>query len=366
MVPSNTNFDSSRLSKFSIIGFLLSEIGLGQAARNLVHALKAEGLSYSLANIYLEGRSNDAEFLSECHPYESGNIDITVAGLADAGTLQREIRRLGLGKKSYFYVLWELDRLPYLSFEALKKYDGVIAPSTFVANAASNFLGIDIPIVKMPVKIPESIPANTISNGKLRIFSSLDFDSLAPRKNPQGVLDAFSAAFPMKQFDDVELVLKVRGVTDSGTRSMLHNYADKDSRIVVIDKTFSRSEMDALMNTCNVYLSMHRSEGFGFGPAEALAAGKIVVSTDYGGTRDFINSSTGFPVPYKLVPLKTDEYPFWENQLWADPSIEAAAQSLRDIYSHYESALERAKKGHQFMLAEHSFAAAGKALRAFL
>jgi glycosyltransferase involved in cell wall biosynthesis len=353
--------------KFSVIGFLLSEIGLGNAARNIVHALRQENLPHNLVNIYMEGRSNDKEFLSECRLYESGNNDIVVSGLADADIIFQELKKLGSGRRSLLYLLWELDRLPYTVFAGLKNYDGVIAPSTFIANAASNFLGVDVPLVKMPVRISKTILSNAISDGKLRILSSMDFDSFAPRKNPQGVLEAFSAAFPVGKFNDVELVLKVRGgLSDSLARKMLHEYAAMDRRIIVIDKTLDRIQMDSLINTCNVYLSLHRSEGFGFGPAEALAAGKIVVSTDYGGTCDFINPYTGFPVAYKLVPVKTGEYPFWENQLWADPIIESAAQSLKEIYLHYELALERAKKGRDLMLMEHSFEVAGKALRALL
>ena len=53
--------------------------------------------------------------------------------------------------------------------------------------------------------------------------------------------------------------------------------------------------MDALMQSCDVFISLHRSEGFGFGAAEALAAGKAVVATDYAGTTDFITADTGYP-----------------------------------------------------------------------
>jgi glycosyltransferase involved in cell wall biosynthesis len=190
----------------------------------------------------------------------------------------------------------------------------------------------------------------------------MDFDSFPSRKNPQGVLDVFAAAFPSNQFNDVELLLKVRGTNDKGSRELIQGYAARDKRIKIIDQTLGRNEMDALINASNVYLSMHRSEGFGFGPAEALASEKIVVSTDYSGTCDFINSDTGYPISYRLVPVKPVEYPHWENQLWADPFIESAAQSLRDIYDHYEDAQERAKNGRKLMIQQHSFAAVGKVI----
>jgi glycosyltransferase involved in cell wall biosynthesis len=111
---------------------------------------------------------------------------------------------------------------------------------------------------------------------------------------------------------------------------------------------------------------MHRSEGFGLGLAEALALEKIVVSTDYGGTCDFISPSTGYPVAYKLVPVGTGEYPFWENQLWADPLVESAVQSLRHIYDHYDSAIERAKNGRNLIMSQHSLESVGTSLKSLL
>jgi glycosyltransferase involved in cell wall biosynthesis len=350
---------------FSLIGFLLSEIGLGQAARNIAHSLKSENLSMNLVNIHLEGRANDQEFTSECGPYEPGNINFIVCGLDLIGNIYSAMQESGSGIKNYLYPFWELDRLPYSKFKELNSYDEIIAPSSFIANAFSSFIGKDIKVIPLPVRIPKIVHSNDIKGDILKIYSSMDFDSTVARKNPQGILDAFNAAFP-KKYDDVQLILKVRGGNDLGSRNMLQAYCSKDSRIKVIDQTLSRIELDALEDATNVYLSMHRSEGFGFGPAERLASEKIVVSTDYGGSRDFINSSTGYPVDYKLIPLKPGDYLHWENQLWAEPMIDSAVHALRDIYDHYDQALERAKKGRQLMLDQHAFSVAGKALKCLL
>ena len=352
-------------SSFSVIGFLLSEIGLGTAARNIVHALKCANLPTNCVNAHLEGRANNQGFASECSPYKPGSINFVVCGLDLVGSLYQEIQKSGSGIKNYLYPFWELDKLPYSKFEELSYYDEIIAPSSFIANALSDFLGKDIKTIPLPVQIPNTVLPNNIQDGILRIYSSLDFDSTVARKNPQGVLDSFKIAFPAN-YDDVELILKVRGVNDLGAREMLRAYAARDSRIRIIDETLSPNEMDKLVGICNIYLSLHRSEGFGLGPAEALASEKIVVSTDYGGTTDFINPNTGYPVNFKLMPVKPGEYPFWENQLWAEPSIESAASSLRDIYDHYDRALERAKNGRELMLNQHSFKVAGQRMKALL
>ena len=351
--------------RFSLMGYILSEIGLGQAARNIAHSLKSENLPINLVDYHLEGRSNEKEFKSECGPYEAGNINFVVSGIDFAGIFYAAIQKSGSGIKNYLYPFWELDRLPYIKLKELNSYDEIIAPSSFIANAFSNFIGKDVKTIPLPVRIPKTVHSNDIKGGILKIYSSMDFDSSVARKNPQGILDAFNAAFPRK-YDDVHLILKVRGGNDLGARNMLQAHCSRDSRIKVVDQTLSRIELDAMLDASNVYLSMHRSEGFGFGPAEAMASEKIVVSTDYGGSRDFINSSTGYPVDYKLIPVKPGEYSYWENQLWAEPMIDSAVYALRDIYDHYDRALERAKKGRNLMIDQHDFGVAGKALKKLL
>ncbi|MBT8636329.1 glycosyltransferase family 4 protein [Polynucleobacter paneuropaeus] len=217
----------------------------------------------------------------------------------------------------------------------------------------------------MPVKIPKTFAPNKIASSKLRIYSSMDFDSAVSRKNPLGVLDAFKLAFPLK-YKDVELILKIRGALHPQLRLILESYLLNDPRITIIEKTLTRAEIDELTQSCNIYLSMHRSEGFGFGPAEALACAKIVVCTDYGGTRDFINGKTGFPVEYQLTPVKPNEYPFWENQVWAEPSLESAALALRSVYDDYEKACRKAEMGRSLLLKNYSYEVIGALMKDLL
>ncbi|MDH6504778.1 glycosyltransferase [Polynucleobacter sphagniphilus] len=352
-------------SKFSVIGFLASEIGLGQAARNVANAIKSQNIPINLVNIYLEGRSNATEFYKECEAYEPGNTNILISGIDGIHGLDSQLKQMGSGSKNYLYLFWELDKIPSSKLSELNSFDEVIAPTSFIANAVSRALEREISTIPLPVPIPENYEPNRIRDGVLRIYASMDFDSWVSRKNPQGVLDAFNAAFP-KSFDDVRLIVKVRGENDGGFRDALESYRLNDHRIHIIDYTLPRDEIDVLINDCNVYLSMHRSEGFGLGPAEALVREKIVVSTNYSGTVDFINSQTGFPVDFRLRALEPQEYCYWENQSWAEPVIESAASALREIYENFDRALERAKFGRMLMLRNHSYGAAGRAFRSLL
>lgn len=122
------------------------------------------------------------------------------------------------------------------------------------------------------------------------------------RKNPQAAVRAFRDAFA-PGLRDVELVVKTRGDRDDGLRQWLATEAEADGRIRIVDRTLDRAGMDALMAGCDAFISLHRSEGFGFGGGEALAAGKAVVATDSSSTTDLIGPATGYPVAYRLYPV---------------------------------------------------------------
>jgi glycosyltransferase involved in cell wall biosynthesis len=125
----------------------------------------------------------------------------------------------------------------------------------------------------------------------------------------------------------------------------------------------NKAQVHNLMSECNVYLSLHRSEGFGLGPAEAMTLGKIVIATDYGGTRDFVNPQTGFPVQFELIPVGLKDYVYPENQVWAEPDTDHAASILQYVYQNYDEACKIAEYGRESLNKTHSVEAVSKLIR---
>jgi glycosyltransferase involved in cell wall biosynthesis len=84
---------------------------------------------------------------------------------------------------------------------------------------------------------------------------------------------------------------------------------------------------------------LHRSEGFGFGIAEAMALGKPVIATAYSGNLDFATSSNSCQVSYHLREITSDDHIFNEGvsevyesgAIWADPDIDQAARWMQLI-----------------------------------
>ena len=112
------------------------------------------------------------------------------------------------------------------------------------------------------------------------------------------------------------------------------NKPQNDPRINVIDTLLSRNEISALIESHHVFLSLHRSEGLGLGCAEALAAGNAVIATDYGGSAEFIGTSTGFPVTWSPVQVGSEDYVLSGDSTWAEPSVGHATELLRSIYEN--------------------------------
>lgn len=137
------------------------------------------------------------------------------------------------------------------------------------------------------------------------VFYNFDLGSSCGRKNPEGALRAFAAAFagdPRAKF-----AMKVMGAKKhSAAFARLMQLAEElgaRGQVVAVTDYLPQRELYALTNACDVYLSLHRGEGFGLGVAEAMSLGKAVIVTDHSGTSEFCRPDTALLVPYEIVPV---------------------------------------------------------------
>jgi glycosyltransferase involved in cell wall biosynthesis len=197
-----------------------------------------------------------------------------------------------------------------------------------------------------------------LPEGRFLFLFSLDLASFRSRKNPEAVIAAFRRAFPTGA-ENVGLVIKVHGSNSFDDQRTLLPQETADPRIFVIDKDLRRPQVDALTGLADCFVSLHRSEGFGFGMAEAMALGKPVIGTDYSGNTDFLTEATGFPVAYRLITVPPGAYPGYEDQVWAEPDLEQAAWLMRQVVAGNGGVAERSDAGRRYMAEHHSAAAVG-------
>jgi glycosyltransferase involved in cell wall biosynthesis len=158
---------------------------------------------------------------------------------------------------------------------------------------------------------------------------TFDVSSQLGRKNPLGLVRAFRRAFPSPQ--GVALVLKLTNAEyDRAAVRVLQDEA-AEAGATLLAGYMSREELGSLMHCADCYVSLHRSEGYGIGIAEALALGKPVIATGYSGNADLMTPENSYPVNYRLVPVDRDHGPYLRGYRWAEPDLEHAAALMRQV-----------------------------------
>jgi glycosyltransferase involved in cell wall biosynthesis len=206
-----------------------------------------------------------------------------------------------------------------------------------------------------------------LDEGRFYFIYSFDYFSFPQRKNPLGVLRAFREAFPDLNAN-IGLVIKSTGSEDHHPpiRRAIREAQAADPRIVVIDRGMDRREMLGLIRACDCYASLHRAEGFGLGMVEAMMFGRPVIGTAFSGSTDFLSEETGFPVPYKLRPVRSGEYVWTSGQVWAEPDHSSAVRLMRQVYEEPGLRQARAAAGQAFARARYGPEAVGAAVEAAL
>lgn len=154
------------------------------------------------------------------------------------------------------------------------------------------------------------------------------------RKNPEGCLAAFARAFAGDA--KCRLLLKVssavRYPSELRRIEVLAQQLGIHSQLRIVSTFVSDAEIAGMTDACDVYMSLHRGEGFGLGMAEAMSLGKAVVATAYSANTEYCKADNSIQIPYKIVPIppECDEYHYGIRE-WADPDIDVAAKALVEL-----------------------------------
>ena len=102
--------------------------------------------------------------------------------------------------------------------------------------------------------------------------------------------------------------------------------------------------------------------GFGFNMADALALGRPVIATAYGGNLEFMADVDEWLVPYELIAVGEGQHPYPSDAQWAAPDIDAAAALMRTLFDDPAGARDRAEQVGRQITATFSLARAGAAI----
>ena len=169
-----------------------------------------------------------------------------------------------------------------------------------------------------------------IEEDRFVFLCTFDFFSIVERKNPFGLIEAFSRAFAERR--DVELIIK----TTNGRRrpsqfERLRVATNGLANVRVVDDYFCRADQMALLREIDALVSLHRSEGLGLHFAEAMALGTPVIATRYSGNLDFMDDDNSYLVDATLVPIQYGEGIYPASATWAAPDLDQAADIMRHV-----------------------------------
>jgi glycosyltransferase involved in cell wall biosynthesis len=362
--------DSARSSKtegVAILGLFRDTLGLGTSARRMAQSLKSAGYPLTLHDVRLPDREADfdIEGLADGPPaYRDLIIHLNPPELLKLGT-----RYLQFDPTRHYligYWAWELPVFPAIWAPGLNCVHEIWTPSQFGADHYKD-------LVRKPVRvIPHAVPINDIFRNDARkqlglptdrfiFLMAFDTDSFPMRKNPDGVVRAFTDAFPSRTDSSPILVIKMHGHRNrnQALRELLQKARD-DSSIFVIDEVFTETQIRHLQAACDCYVSLHRSECFGLNIAECMAAGKLTIVTNFSGNTDFTTAQNSILIPYAMRVVQPDEYHDGRGQWWAEPNHEAAVEAMRWAVANPGPAEQLAHKAKADMTSNHSFDRIGK------
>jgi hypothetical protein len=223
-----------------------------------------------------------------------------------------------------------------------KAFDEVWLPSRFCQEACADSIPVSVRVMPHAVMAEQGTWSKTeldLPENSFIFLFMMDGLSNFDRKNPLGLISAYREAFPL-QSEEQCLVVKVKNLTQAQA-VMLQTAAAGRHDIRIIDRSFSGDQIASLIQHCDAYVSLHRSEGFGLTLGEAMARAKPVIATGYSGNVDFMNKDNAFLVQSSLVRLQTPNGMYPKGTLWAEPDLRAAAGLIQFLRENHE---ERQKK----------------------
>jgi hypothetical protein len=262
------------------------------------------------------------------------------------------------GTRRIGYWVWELPRAPSDWLRLTRGFDEIWAPSPFVASALA---GAHCPVRYLPYPMRDLAgvaPARAQFGlpEKAVIFLALaDANSSFTRKNPLGALTAYEAAFP-EPGGGAMLLVKLQGAGAAGRLAPIRDAAARRPDIHIVDRVLSDHDMDRLVASADVLVSLHRAEGFGLPLAEALSMGRAVLATGWSGNLAFMAGIEAALVGSRLVPVADPDGVYAApGQHWAEPDIAAAAERMKALAADIGLRREIAEQGRRQVAALRSF-----------
>ena len=326
----------------AIAGEFSQPSGLGEGARLMARAVHGLGLPvWSLdvpSPIYRKGGGRKG---GDRTGVDATAMDIPPFGAplvlhVNAPFLPLALMRLGRGltrgRRIIGYWAWELPVVPPEWHGGRGFVHEVWVPSRFTAAALEPLMPGRVRVVPPALAMAPPNPsaldraAFGLPDSAVIVLMSFNMASSFERKNPLAAIQAFRLAFGERS--DRLLLVKVLHADHAPADFARLLQAAQAPNIRVETRAMPDRDRHALTAVSDIVLSLHRSEGFGLVPAEAMMLGRSVIATAWSGNMDYMDRDNAALVGYRLVPA-SDDRSVYRNASWAEPDLGDAVTHLR-------------------------------------
>lgn len=346
-----------------IIGNVRGESGMGQSLRCFAAGCEATGVPYA----FLDSRSrNPSRRLASAPAGTADNptglrANMLYMPLEQVGHMLASLGEQALrGRYNILMPFWELATCPAEWRHAASSVQELWAPTRFIEDALATLGPLPTQVLHMPPCVPTPRP-RTLTRSEAGLpqdaflfFFSFDFFSYPERKNPLAVVAAFREAFPRGTEATSLLISAMNADERSPYWQRLRAAVATDPRITLLSRPMAHDEVLGLCRLSDCYVSLHRSEGFGYGPAEAMLLGKPVILTNYSGPCDYARPDNACLVNFSLIDVGPNDYIHHEGRTWADPDVSHAAWHMRQLAANPTMAAEVGRRGRQVISDQHA------------
>ena len=353
--------------ELTIVGHPWAPIGMGEQMRSHIMAGRALMLNQRVYDVFRYAQRVDpahAQILDglEVDTLPGGIRIFHINGDEVEPVIAAIEARGGRFEDGYNIIVpaWELPTYPPAWADKLRRFDEVWALSHFIAGSLRN-AGIESHFTGQAV---EPLPGPLLPRRHFGIRESafvfltfFDISSYASRKNPFAVVELFDRLRAERPYHDMQLVLKAKN-GERGAEDWAASLP-ANSQIQVIATPLDTLGVRSLINACDCLVSLHRAEGFGRGPGEAMALGRLALATGWSGNVDFMTGENSLLVDHDMVQLEPDEYPHWQGQSWANPKVAHALALARPLLDDPTRGAAMARQGQVDVLRSHGNRAVG-------
>jgi len=351
----------------NVFGHFASDTGVGESSRGLANAIsRLRPVNRVPFCTYQLRKDTELSALFQRFDYLTDtNVFITYPHQREdlLGRLRPE---QAAGRRNIAHLAWEQRDVNPWWKQVYDRYDEIWTLSEFSATGFRTLFPGRVKVVPNVLNADEFPEYRELREGRLKgeriqFLFVFDAGSSIERKNPSAVIEAFVKAFRgTAEATRVQLTLKASGLHRPQFGPAVDRLRQQAAVAgLAIEFDGNPRERDTLLRLiaqADCYVSLHRSEGFGYTMAEAMYYGVPVIASGYSGNLDYMTEANSLLVPCREVFVKNAEGPFQHGSVWGEPDVDAAAAFMREVVKRPDEALARAELGRQSVVEKLSAA----------